>query len=306
MLDTADPPPVTDLEPAAPVTASPGALATTRTAPAGDSTDPAGVTPAASHRAATLDAAPVLPATMRLGIFGVALAAAVLSFASLRSLAITTGTTWFIAWLFPIALDAAAVVSMAVWMRSGDQRVATYAGRLTWASVVISVSCNGVQHGLTASGEQPLSVVIAIVVGSIPPIMFGAVVHLVVLTGGRHRWGGTGHVDLDVTPAPRNTARDEQRDETPLPAPEPVTPDVAHDETDEDDDLSHAPVTAELHSVPSPACDDDPFTGDDEQRKCANPACQKLLPRDSHPSRKTCGPPCRQAVVRHRKQEVSA
>lgn len=305
MLDTADPPPVTEPEPTTPVPAAPVEPATTRDAGMDNEGQQATVTPAAPDRAATLDAAPVLPISVRICIFLVAAAAAILSFSSLRDLAVQTEYLSRIAWLFPISLDAAAGVAMVVWMRSPDMRVAKHARNLTWASIVLSVVCNGVQHGLAAAG-LPMFWQVAVGVSTIPPVMFGAVVHLVVLTGGRHRWGGPNRVDTPKTPAPRHAAPDPVRDEPPVELPEPVTEPDAPDEADEDDEPSQAPVTAELRSVPSLPRDDDPSSDSDEQRRCANPACQKLLPRDSHPSRKTCGSPCRQAVARNKKQEVSA
>lgn len=115
----------------------------------------------------------------KVGIAGVATAAAVLSFSSLRALAISTDTWAWIAWLLPISLDAAAATATFVWLRTERTEIARLAGTIAWSTIVLSVVGNGVHHAFTALGIRPWWWV-ALIVGAVPPAVFGAVVHLAI------------------------------------------------------------------------------------------------------------------------------
>lgn len=115
------------------------------------------------------------------GLATVALAAAVLSFASLRSLAILCGTPAGLAWLLPLCLDAAAVVATGVWLSSSSpERARRYARLLALAMIALSVLGNGVDHPLTTYGVRP-SWSLLVAVAAVPPAVLGAVAHLAAL-----------------------------------------------------------------------------------------------------------------------------
>lgn len=234
-----------------------------------------------------------IPVRAQLGIGGVAVAAAVLSFSSLRELAISTGTWSWIAFLLPISLDAAAGVSMFVWMRAPAAHVIRYARRLTWASILVSIICNGANHGFAASIVTPPWYA-AVAVGAIPPIMFGAVIHLAFLSRQPAQWGGpeavTAVAEIDRSVAPAETYADFSTAtaiEMPRRA---ITPRVTTP-------LRRPPKPVELHAVPSVERDDEPPSRPGE-RRCGNPGCDKLLPSKSRADRKFCNSNCRQAAAR--------
>lgn len=116
-----------------------------------------------------------------LGMSAVLIAAAVLSFEGLYGLATAVGISTYLGWLLPIAVDAGAAVSCAVWL-GGRSPVdaARVAGRMTWALLATTVAGNAAHLGMAAEGITPPWWV-AVLVGAIPPAVVGAVVHLVVL-----------------------------------------------------------------------------------------------------------------------------
>jgi hypothetical protein len=116
-----------------------------------------------------------------LGIAAVALAAAVLSFASLRSLAIVCGTPSTLAWLLPVCIDAAALVATGVWLGGEEPEGARgFAKALTLGMILLSVAGNATEHFLAAySIRPPWWAVVA--VASVPPAVLGAVAHLAAL-----------------------------------------------------------------------------------------------------------------------------
>lgn len=176
-----------------------------------------------------------LSAGARVGIGVVALAAAVLSFASLRDLATTSGTSPWIAWLLPVALDAAAGVSTVVWLRAERTEVVRLARRLAWCTIALSVVGNGVQHAYAAAGGRPHWLV-AVAVGAVAPGVFGAVVHLAVTAsarpapgpsgGGRSGWAAARPMRPAHMPAQPTVAAQPSPvvSEPAQPAPEPLSP----------------------------------------------------------------------------------
>jgi len=115
------------------------------------------------------------------GLVVVLTAAAVLSFAALRDLAIAVRVHEQLAFLLPIAVDAGAAVSCTVWLSPAVQADARrFACWLTWLLLGATVIGNAGQLGMHAHGITPPWWV-AVLVGAIPPAIVGGVVHLLVL-----------------------------------------------------------------------------------------------------------------------------
>lgn len=129
-----------------------------------------------------------LPVPAQGGMLAVAGAAAVTSFQGLRGLASRAGTPPEIAFLLPVAVDAAAAVATLVWLTAEDLAVRAEARRLAWTAIVLSVIGNGADHALAVLGYIPpvyVVVVTAALVGGVAPAIFGATVHLAVHAGRR-------------------------------------------------------------------------------------------------------------------------
>jgi hypothetical protein len=113
----------------------------------------------------------------------VAAAAAVLSFAALRDLALVCGFTPWLAWLLPVVIDAGAAAGSLVWLGGWAARSArTFARALALALLALSVAANALGHGLAAFALAPAWWVV-VIVSAIAPAVLGAVVHLAVLVG---------------------------------------------------------------------------------------------------------------------------
>lgn len=113
-----------------------------------------------------------------IGIGVVAVAAAVLSFASLQALAERAGYAPGLAALLPLAIDAQAVVATRAWLAASTPRAARrYARRLAWTAVALSVVGNAGEHAMAAARVvAPWWVVVLI--ASVPPIALAATAHL--------------------------------------------------------------------------------------------------------------------------------
>lgn len=116
-----------------------------------------------------------------LGMSVVAIAAAVLSFASLQDLAQRAGYPPGLAALLPIAIDAQAVVATRAWLAATTPpRGRRYARTLALSAVGLSVVGNAGQHAMAAvTMATPWWVVVAI--ASVPPIALAATAHLAAL-----------------------------------------------------------------------------------------------------------------------------
>jgi hypothetical protein len=107
------------------------------------------------------------------GLAIVGLAAAVLTFTTLFSLAVACGFDPRLAWLLPLSVDVAGLVALRIWLREGP----TSARRLMLVCIALSVAGNATQHGLAAYGlAVPWWVIV--VVSAVPPSVLAAVVHL--------------------------------------------------------------------------------------------------------------------------------
>ncbi|MHA6793774.1 DUF2637 domain-containing protein [Pseudonocardia bannensis] len=115
----------------------------------------------------------------------VAAAAAVLSFAALRDLALVCGFAAWPAWLLPVVVDAGAAAGSLVWLGGWAAEPARrFARALALGLLTLSVAANALGHGLEAYGLAPPWWVV-VVVSAVAPAVLGAVVHLAVLVGRR-------------------------------------------------------------------------------------------------------------------------
>jgi hypothetical protein len=112
----------------------------------------------------------------------VATAAAVLSFAALRDLALVCGCDARLAWLLPVVVDAGAASGSLVWLGGHGGAGRRFARVLALALLGLSVAANALGHGLQAYHLAPPWWVV-VVVSAIAPAVLGAVVHLAVLVG---------------------------------------------------------------------------------------------------------------------------
>ncbi|MCW2904043.1 MAG: hypothetical protein JWO67_6308 [Streptosporangiaceae bacterium] len=115
------------------------------------------------------------------GLAVVAGAAAVLSFATVRDLALSSGYPPGLAWLLPVVIDATAVVGSRIWLGGGANPGAVrYASTLALAAAVTTIAANVLQHGLVAHHATPPWWLVA-VLAAIPPTALVAVAHQVAL-----------------------------------------------------------------------------------------------------------------------------
>ncbi|MDN5918561.1 MAG: hypothetical protein L0I76_26260 [Pseudonocardia sp.] len=130
------------------------------------------------------------------GLAVVGVAAAVMSFTALAELARLCGITATIplgapgsggdvavAWLLPATVDVLAAVSTRVWLqrRVGAEALA-YARRSAWSAIAATVVGNAAHGALVQSGATgPWWA--AVLVGAVPAVALGAMVHLAVLVG---------------------------------------------------------------------------------------------------------------------------
>ena len=158
----------------------------------------------------------------------VSTAAAVLSFAALRDLAVLCGFSRGLAWLLPVVVDAGAAAGTLVWMggRMPDP-ARRFAKRLARTLLGTSVVANALSHGAAAraAGLAWWVVVVACVVSGMAPAVLGTVIHLAVLVSRGSRTPGADlnaphDVPADVPPVSRD---DQQESDCP---PADVPPDV--------------------------------------------------------------------------------
>jgi hypothetical protein len=116
-------------------------------------------------------------------MYGVGLAAAVLSFDQLWRLALVCGWPPSIAWMLAVIVDAYAIDATRRWLRAGiDEALRRWAGILVWACVGVSLAGNTVEHALsmgylTMPDGRP-EWWIVVIVGTVPTIMLASLIHL--------------------------------------------------------------------------------------------------------------------------------
>ena len=115
------------------------------------------------------------------GLAVVAVAAGTLSFDALRHLAVMVGTPATLAWLVPLAVDAAAVVATRAWLdTAAPERARRFARVLALVTVALSIAGNTVSHWLVAYKVAPAWWTL-VAVASVPPLVWARVAHLAAL-----------------------------------------------------------------------------------------------------------------------------
>lgn len=97
-------------------------------------------------------------------------AGAVLSFSGLQSLGRACGYPGHVAWLFPVAVDAAALLAWQVWLTTGRD----FARRVGYAATAVSALGNATSH-LLADDDRWL---LTSIVGAVPAVIVPLVMHL--------------------------------------------------------------------------------------------------------------------------------
>ena len=117
------------------------------------------------------------------GMYGVGLAAAVLSFDQLWRLALACGWPPGIAWMLAVIVDAYAIDATRRWLRAGvDKAVRHWGAVLVWACVGVSLAGNATEHALsmgylTMPDGRPKWWIV-VIVGTVPTIMLASLIHL--------------------------------------------------------------------------------------------------------------------------------
>jgi hypothetical protein len=88
--------------------------------------------------------------------------------------------TMHLAWLMPIAIDGYVVVSLVTWMSDVPAGVAAFARKNTYAAAAVGVLAQSSYHALTIWTDTSVlwRVVLAAVVGALPPAVAGLSVHM--------------------------------------------------------------------------------------------------------------------------------
>src|SRR3989440_1063660 len=90
------------------------------------------------------------------------------------------GVTLAMAWLMPIAVDGYVVVALVLWMSPVPGKVATFAKRNTYGAAGIGIAAQSAYHLLftLSTTNQTWRVVLAAIVGALPPAVAGLAVHM--------------------------------------------------------------------------------------------------------------------------------
>ncbi|MGW4678367.1 hypothetical protein ACWEOS_07880 [Micromonospora taraxaci] len=151
-----------------------------------------------------------------------------------------------LAWLMPIAVDGYVVVALVLWMAPVPARVAAFAKKNTYGAAGIGIAAQSAYHLLDtmSTNVEPWRVVLAAIVGALPPAVAGLAVHMRALLrreSGRTLTAATGTVPAPAeTPIPTVTV-------PAVPAPTPGRPELPIIDTAEP-----APTPAEPE-IPTPA-----------------------------------------------------
>jgi len=136
------------------------------------------------------------------GISVVAFAAAVMSFAAWSELGALVGITQtlghklYLAWLLPVSVDAYAVTTARVWLRSttASDETRGFARRSSLAAIGLSIAGNGLYHFIVAvhMTRWPWWPLIVVLVSGIPALQLGLALHLAALVGRDRRQATSG------------------------------------------------------------------------------------------------------------------
>ncbi|WFF00698.1 hypothetical protein [Micromonospora sp. WMMD964] len=152
-----------------------------------------------------------------------------------------TSVSLALAWLMPIAVDGYVVVALVLWMAPVPARVAAFAKKNTYGAAGIGIAAQSAYHLLDtmSTNVEPWRVVLAAIVGALPPAVAGLAVHMRALLrreSGRTPAAATGTVPAPAaTPTPTVTV-------PAVPAPTPVRP-----------ELPIVPATEPAEPAPTPA-----------------------------------------------------
>jgi hypothetical protein len=126
-------------------------------------------------------AKPVRDLYVSLGLGIAAISAAFSSFDGLRSLALASHWSKYMAPLFALCIDAYALAAIRVWLtRSTSPRASRFARRNAVGAVVLSLIGNASYH-LIAAEIIAVNWILVLGVGAVPPVILGLVTHLSVL-----------------------------------------------------------------------------------------------------------------------------
>ncbi|MCX5121247.1 hypothetical protein OG992_29125 [Micromonospora sp. NBC_00362] len=119
-----------------------------------------------------------------------------------------TSVSLALAWLMPIAVDGYVVVALVLWMAPVPAQVAAFAKKNTYGAAGIGIAAQSAYHLLStfSTGVEVWRVVLAAIVGALPPAVAGLAVHMRALLrrgSGRTLTAATG--TAPASPAPAKT-----------------------------------------------------------------------------------------------------
>ncbi|MBX7264788.1 hypothetical protein KIF24_01100 [Micromonospora sp. Llam7] len=157
-----------------------------------------------------------------------------------------------LAWLMPIAVDGYVVVALVLWMAPVPARVAAFAKKNTYGAAGIGIAAQSAYHLLdTMSTNGELwRVVLAAIVGALPPAVAGLAVHMRALIrreSGRTLTAATGTAPASPAPAETPTLT---VNVPAVPAPTPGRPELPIVPTADPADPAPLPARPE---IPTPA-----------------------------------------------------
>lgn len=111
--------------------------------------------------------------------------AAVLSFSTLRDLALACKYPAELAWVYPLIVDATVAAGTLVWLGHwADRPSVRFARGLTLGALGLTLVLNASQVGLHSAGIAPAPWAV-VAIGAVPAALLGATIHLAVLVGRR-------------------------------------------------------------------------------------------------------------------------
>jgi hypothetical protein len=117
-----------------------------------------------------------------IGMAVVAVTAIAASFTTLIHLALWVGWDGRIAWLLPLCIDVLALASGRVWLSTyASLEARRFARAASFATIGVSILGNATGHIVAMDNRSVIKVVLAIIVGSIPPAALAVVGHLATL-----------------------------------------------------------------------------------------------------------------------------
>jgi len=161
-----------------------------------------------------------------------------------------TSVSLALAWLMPIAVDGYVVVALVLWMAPVPARVAAFAKKNTYGAAGIGIAAQSAYHLLDtmSTNVEPWRVVLAAIVGALPPAVAGLAVHMRALL--RRESGRTLTVATGTAPTSPAPAETPTLTVPAVPAPTPGRPELPIMPTI--DPAEPAPTPAQPE-IPTPA-----------------------------------------------------